>query len=287
MSGQTCHVVCFCFCLFTGHKIAIEYDFDSVTIRALIGLLSNYQTSRKENVNQLSFEFGNSLKLLPLQDILLLLKVCQNKFLITDIEDAIDWNDAVKMSKKLGIDVTSTHFARDASGSPYLSNVVKLGLPNELNIIPKLFKEDFDINLHDIGTGETLVFELLKNYDKYALLYMFDTTKYEKQLKIFVNYYNKNGNSALALALTLYKKEKIRKKEMKNSQSKLISSSKLAKSILLKDQKKTSLHDATGALLATIAQKNAAKQQLKLQSAGDKLSILSVCVIFVFLFLLV
>lgn len=272
MSGQTCHVVCFCFCLFTGHKIAIEYDFDSVTIRALIGLLSNYQTSRKENVNQLSFEFGNSLKLLPLQDILLLLKVCQNKFLITDIEDAIDWNDAVKMSKKLGIDVTSTHFARDASGSPYLSNVVKLGLPNELNIIPKLFKEDFDINLHDIGTGETLVFELLKNYDKYALLYMFDTTKYEKQLKIFVNYYNKNGNSALALALTLYKKEKIRKKEMKNSQSKLISSSKLAKSILLKDQKKTSLHDATGALLATIAQKNAAKQQLKLQSAGDKLS---------------
>ena len=230
----------------------------------MIAILSNYKNSGKQDGKnttrqlsgrdpKLAIEFGDSLKLLSMQDIILLLQICKNQNIkLLDIDTAIEWSKAVGMSRKLGIDITSTSHARDATGSPYLSKAVKLGtyLSNisKFEVMKKLFKEDFDVNLHDLTTGETLIYDLLRNFDKQSIEYLFDTIKFEKKLRIYLNYYNKNGLSPLGVALNLYKKEKERQERPKTQRR---------KSALIKDK---SIADSQKAL--NIAQRNAAKQNI-------------------------
>ena len=206
-------------------QIAVDYDFNDVTIRKLISLLANNQ--KKESLHhepKLYIEFGTSLRLLSLQDILLLLESCKERNVFVLDLHRIDWHEAVLNSKKGNQDPTKIEHARDSQGYPYLTKVAMLQLEPKLNfvVMQQLIQEPFDLNLKDTKNGETVIFSLIRNFDLQTLKHLFGVVKYEKKIEIFVNYYNKHGQSPLLVALELYKEEKERlkkeKKEKKESQ---------------------------------------------------------------------
>ena len=152
--------------IFGSLKVDMDFDFSSVTLRHLIATLSmlddstgnNNSNNGKDTTPQVSIIFGKSLRLLSVQDILLLLRVCKLKnVLLPDIHDVdvINWGHAIEISKEIGQDCRIIKHARNGHGKPLLSTFVDLPFDSQqkADMLQQLLKHDFDVNLQDTATG--------------------------------------------------------------------------------------------------------------------------------------
>ncbi len=74
-------------------------------------------------------------------------------------------------------------------------------------IFRDLIDYDFDLNIHDLTTNESIVYTLIRSFDYKNLRYIFTHYGKNKGVLIRMNYHNKDGISPLGLALKLYEKE--------------------------------------------------------------------------------
>ena len=189
----------------------VAYDFSDVTIRHLVSIVGNHKRPEKA---RLKIEFHRSLRLLSLQDIILLRETCKDQNIeIMDHfkRDVIDYCKAVDTSIQRGQNPTSIKFARHSRGSPWLSILIRLQADNpDLNfiIMKQILTKNFDLNLHSTRSGETILFHLIRIFDIKSLKYVFNSVKAENGININTNYFNKNGQTPLFVALELYKEEK-------------------------------------------------------------------------------
>lgn len=95
-------------------------------------------------------------------------------------------------------------------GMPYLMKLMNLTkYPQSRTIFEILIKYDFNLNLHDLQTGESIVFTLIRGFDYRILNLLFSQYSANKGVRIDLNYYNKDGISPLAVALQLFSEEKM------------------------------------------------------------------------------
>eukprot|EP01083_Nonionella_stella_P142207 439554_1 len=202
-----------------GITASMEYDFSSRTIRHLVAVLSMVEGKSKyhdawTDERILSIKFGKTLRLLTLQDLLLLLSVCQKQNIkILDIIEpkVFDFGTAIQMSKKMDKDCRLFQHARNAQGRPLLMVFADLALdPPEIQskMMYRLLQYDLDVNLTDVASGESLIFSLLRHFDYSTIRYLLTRYCEGKKIKINLNYYNKNGLSPLYVALQSYRNEK-------------------------------------------------------------------------------
>ena len=163
--------------------------------------------------SRLRVKFGQSLRLLSFQDIMMLLQVCVDKSIdVPEIADinVIDFDNAISNSVSQKKDCRLLEHACDARGRPYLMTFCDFDLPTRIHCLMmfELLECDLDINLVEYASGETVFFSLLRKYDYVTLRYLLTRHKEMKKIAIFLNYYNNRGISPLYLALSLYRKEK-------------------------------------------------------------------------------
>ena len=196
------------------YKHTVEYDFSVTTIRYLMSALQMLNTSPIDDQPPLRIHFRNSLRLLPLQDIIELYDLCSKKKI--DIKSMkggskkyqYHWESAINISKSYGKDVRLLKYARDNQGVPYIMKLMQLSAYNDRRkIFRSLIKHDFDLNIHDLTTNESIVYTLLRSYDYKNLKYIFRSYGAEKGVLIRLNYHNKDGISPLGIALKLYEHE--------------------------------------------------------------------------------
>ena len=208
------------------YRLPVAYDFSDVTIRHLVSIIGNH---KRHDKTRLKIEFHSSLRLLSLQDIILLRETCKEK----NIEiidhfklDVIDYCKAVDISTQRGQNPTNIEYARHSRGSPWLSILIRLQADNpNLNfiIMKQILSKNFDLNLDSTRTGETILFHLIRIFDVKSLKYVFNSTKSKNRININANYFNKNGQTPLFVALELHTEEKNKRiaaksKEMKDLQ---------------------------------------------------------------------
>ena len=173
----------------------------------------NKKMDKKIVKSRLRVKFGQSLRLLSFQDIMMLLQVCVDKNIdIPEIANmnVIDFENAISNSVSQRKDCRLLEHACDARGTPYLMTFCDFDLPTRIHCLMmfELLECDLDINLVDYASGETVIFSLLRKYDYITLRYLLTRHKETKKIAIFLNYYNNQGISPLYLALSLYRKEK-------------------------------------------------------------------------------
>eukprot|EP01083_Nonionella_stella_P094458 265001_1 len=116
--------------LFCGlYKHSIEYDFSQITVQFLMTALQTITLNDKTVT--LRIDFGNTLRLLPLQDVIDLYMLCQEKAVIvtfpgSDSQNDYDWSSAIETSAEYGKDARIIKHARDAQGAPYIMTLVSL-----------------------------------------------------------------------------------------------------------------------------------------------------------------
>eukprot|EP01084_Bolivina_argentea_P157332 274182_1 len=205
------------------YKHSVEYDFSVTTIRYFMSALQMINTTNNHDIqyHPLRIYFRNSLRLLPLQDIIELYSLCQSKNIdvllfgnnVIDIKkikekDHYDWSYAITMSQNYDKDPRLLEFSRDDQGMPYIMKLMQLSHYNQRrNIFRKLIEHDFDLNIHDLTTNESVVYTLIRSYDYKNLRYIFTNYGKDKGVLIRLNYHNKDGISPLGLALKLYEHE--------------------------------------------------------------------------------
>ena len=205
-------------------KNTVEYDFSSTSIRFLIAKLSvltvknngigdqsisvaekNSTTNYNGNntfdykdggfgTPSLSISFGQSLRLLSFQDILLLLRVCKNKNIeLPGIDDpnVIDFENAISISQSNRRDPRLLQHARDAHGRPLLMSFCDLSLKSELrsSMTIRLINLDFDVNLTDSGNG-TLLLSAFFWFFCFFSAFLFFSTLSIAILRIFSDFFD-------------------------------------------------------------------------------------------------
>eukprot|EP01083_Nonionella_stella_P170821 582191_1 len=201
------------------HTRHVEYDFSVTTINRLISELraidvSDYYISEHDDGKLLQIHFRDSLRLLPLQSTIELLAICQEKGVkvlsvaSNKAKKKYDWFSAIKISKAQGQDVQLLEHSRDDEGLPYIMKLMKLtDIEERRSIFRDLIEHDFDLNIHDLVTNESIVFTLIRTYDYKNLKYLFEHYSSNKGVLLRVNYHNKDGMSPLGVALTLFQNE--------------------------------------------------------------------------------
>ena len=94
----------------------VEYDFSVTTMRYLMSALQMLNTSNNDEKTPLRIDFRNTLRLLPLQDIMYLYDLCQKKKIFEGGTDKYlyDWSASIKISQSYGKDIRLLKYAQDA-----------------------------------------------------------------------------------------------------------------------------------------------------------------------------
>ena len=176
----------------------------------------NNDSNGNNNNGKIQINFGKSLRLLGFQDLFALFEACSNKEIkITGMSEESIYRlvtNAINISYHNKEDVRLLSNCKNEFGQSYLS--VALSLSKSLNegligsIISCLCNNEFNMNVTNKSNGETIIFDLIRNFDKTNLLNIMNTFVQQNDNKLFLNYHNMSGISPLYTAITNFKREK-------------------------------------------------------------------------------
>ena len=182
----------------------------------------------------LKIHFGKSLRLLNVQELMNLLKVCKEKRIeiLNNNSEIVElnskkctnnlqlWENAIDISSSQGNDIRLLSKTRDIFGKPYLHNIFNYQsvFDETKEIFYSFIKKDFDVNCSDINNGETVVYSLIKKFDFKSINFIFHIFNKFKKEKIFLNCFNNDGYSPLYYSMAYHITEK-RKQQEKSQES--------------------------------------------------------------------
>eukprot|EP01084_Bolivina_argentea_P100642 180636_1 len=179
---------------------SVDYDFSIITINRLMSMLLGIDVSKK---CLLTIKFRDSLRLVPLQNIIDLLALCERKNVEVEIQDpgaTFDFTTAIEMSVKYKRDIRILQHSRDDQGLPYIMKLMQLTqYKDRQKVFQSLIQNnDFDLNIYDLITNESVIYTLIRTFDYENLEYIFNQYGKNKGVLIRLNYHNKDGISPLA-----------------------------------------------------------------------------------------
>ena len=241
-----------------GKKGKVTFDFSDITIKEFIG---NIQTTtlhpsltryiNEHNNNNggviLKIDFDRSLRLLSIENILLLFKICKSKHIqiigmtcdpMDDSYDIInngldffvDFNssnnninnssntskdvssvvsNAIEVSGMNGNDIRILSKSRDTFGVPYLSSVLDIQnvFKESKMIFYSLINAGLNVNIIDRNENESVLYKLIKSIDIDTIKYIINCVFKQQNHKIYLNCFNNEKKSPLYYAITNHYKE--------------------------------------------------------------------------------
>ena len=224
-----------------GYKPKVGFDFSSMTIHQLIAVLDvptqsqkNEQkiTLRKDNAmpsvasltsvdstvvtgsvdSHLEIDFGKSLRLVNFEDLMGLLEACsRHNILISGFNSGKIFeliSNCVDISRNSGKHVTN---GKNLTGRPFVSSIYslchvfddQLFNVNELEsaILECMILNGFDMNCIDNNSGETIIFDLIRQNSAFGLKLLLEQYVKNKKNRLMLNYHNNRGISPLYLAI--------------------------------------------------------------------------------------
>ena len=218
-----------------GYKPKLEFDFSSNSIQKLISTIRLSNTA-KEN-RMLKINFGKSLRLINFQDLMNLFDVCLEKEIeiigFNNESMAHLLSNAMNISASAAKDARLLSNCRNSFGKPFVGSLLSLAkifcasshaatAMNEDSLLSTMFEcliiNDFNPNVNDKRSGETIIFDLIRQNKCTQFLLLLKKFVKEKQNRLMLNYYNYSGVSPLYLAITQHIRDKKQQQQVQPQQ---------------------------------------------------------------------
>eukprot|EP01084_Bolivina_argentea_P270921 460797_1 len=159
-------------------------------------------------LNKLHFQFGASLELVGVRDIIYLMQICKEKgnIALCDIINPDIWKRAFQ-NIATRMDTRLYSHAYDYKKQPLLISLYKTGYDDSKYNILKLFIREYDvpINMHD-DKGNSIIHEMIKSDDYVGIETVLSVAKADQTINLLSFDFNNLGESIMYLALIADKK---------------------------------------------------------------------------------